>query len=174
MFIKAYHEKWPFSTIDRDDTSAYSDVCCTDLSMKPGSRDDCTDVGICLLVFSSKSYNVLGFCDFCFWENFFYIFYNFTFTFAYINTGGYIGITSSVVLSVCPIVSAPEPLNHFLPNLVWWCIIMRWCVMQKNWFTIFNVQVTARAYIIKIWLFSLYLLNCWSVCSQTWFDSTAS
>ena len=33
--------------------------------------------------------------------------------------------------------------------------------MQKNWFTVFNVRVTARAYITKIWLFLLYLLNCW-------------
>ena len=62
---------------------------------------------------------------------------------------------------------SPDPLNHFLPNLVWCCIIMRRCVMQKNWFTSFSVKVTARVYIIKIWLFLLYLLNCWSVCNQT-------
>ena len=68
----------------------------------------------------------------------------------------------------------PELHNHFGPDLIWWCIIMRWCVVQKNWFTIFNVKVTARAYIIKIWLFLLYLLNCWSSCNQTWFDSAAS
>ena len=35
-----------------------------------------------------------------------------------------------------------------------------------------NVKVTERAYIIKIWLLLLWLLNCWSVCNQTWFDST--
>ena len=29
-----------------------------------------------------------------------------------------------------------------------------------------------RAYIIKIWLFLLYLPNCWSICNQTRFDST--
>ena len=46
--------------------------------------------------------------------------------------------------------------------------------MRKNWFTIFNVKVTVRAYIIKIWLFSLYLLSWWSVCNQTWFYSTVS
>ena len=45
--------------------------------------------------------------------------------------------------------------------------------MQKKWFTVFNIKVTARAYVIKIWLFLLYLLKCWSVCNQTWFDSTA-
>ena len=50
---------------------------------------------------------------------------------------------------------------------------MRWCVMQKNWFTIFNVKVTARASIIKIWLFLLYVLNYWSICNQTVFNSTA-
>ena len=97
--------------------------------------------------------------------------------------GGYIGIAlSGWNLSICSSVRvsngvrpvSPELLNHFLPNLVWWCIIMRRCVLQKNWFTIFNVKVTVRAYIIKILLFLLYLLNCWSVCNQTWCGSTAS
>ena len=41
------------------------------------------------------------------------------------------------------------------------------CRAEKNWFTIVNVKVTVRAYIIKIWLFLLYLPNCWSVCNQT-------
>ena len=40
--------------------------------------------------------------------------------------------------------------------------------MWKNWFTIFNVKVTTRAYIVKIWLFLQYLINCWSICNQTW------
>ena len=51
---------------------------------------------------------------------------------------------------------------------------MRWSVMKKNWFTIFNVKVTARAYITKIWLFLLCLLNFWSVCRQTWFNGITS
>ena len=89
----------------------------------------------------------------------------------YLGGGGVILITlsicSSVHVSDCVCSLFPEPLNRVLPNLIWWCIIMRWCVMQKNWFTIFNVKVTARAYIIKIWLFLLYLLTC----NQTWFDS---
>ena len=84
--------------------------------------------------------------------------------------------------SVCPSVCvshfvwtmSPEPLNRFKPNLVWWCILTRWCVIQKNWFNIFNVKVTLRGYIIKIWLFLRYLLNCRSVCNQTWFVSAAS
>ena len=67
-----------------------------------------------------------------------------------------------------------EPQNILLPNLVWLCSIISQNVLQKNWFTVFNVKVTARAYIIKILLFLLYLLNCWSVCNQTWFDSTLS
>ena len=46
--------------------------------------------------------------------------------------------------------------------------------MQKNWFTILNVMVTVRVYIIKVWLFLLCLVNCWSVCNQTWFDNIAS
>ena len=45
-------------------------------------------------------------------------------------------------------------------------------VMQKDWFAILKVTVTARAHMIKIWKFLLYLLNCWSFCDQTWFDST--
>ena len=57
-------------------------------------------------------------------------------------------ICSSVHVSNCVRSISPEPLNHFffLPNLAWWCIIMRQCVIRKNWFTIFNVEVTARAY----------------------------
>ena len=37
-------------------------------------------------------------------------------------------------------------------------------------FIVFNVKVTARAYIIKILLFLLYLLNSLSVCNQTVFS----
>ena len=59
-----------------------------------------------------------------------------------------------------------EPRNILLPNLVCLCSIMSQSVMQKNWFTVFNVKVTARAYLFKIWLFLLYLLNCWSICNQ--------
>ena len=98
----------------------------------------------------------------------------------------YIGITLSVCqfvrLSGCHPVRvsdfvrtiSPEPLNHFKPNLVLWCIITRQIVRQKikNWFPIVNVKVTVRAYIIKIWLFLLYLPNCWSGCNQTRFDNT--
>ena len=67
-----------------------------------------------------------------------------------------------------------EPQNIFLPNLVWLCSIISQSVVQQSCLTVFNVEVTARAYIIKIRLFLLYLLNCWSVCNQTWFYSTAS
>ena len=38
-----------------------------------------------------------------------------------------------------------QPFLFFLPNVVWWCIITRRCVMWKSWFTIFNVKLTARA-----------------------------
>ena len=116
--------------------------------------------------------------------------------------------------------------NIWLPDLVLWCIIMSWSVMQKDWFAIlkvnvtttkkhpknpwilsrwyllnhkrsfsklgivmhhsesechakrliaiFKVKVTARAHTIKWWQFLLYLLNCWSFCYQTWFESTLS
>ena len=48
--------------------------------------------------------------------------------------------------------------------LVWWCSIMGQTVMQENWFAISKVKVIARAHMIKIWQFLLYLLNCWSFC----------
>ena len=53
-------------------------------------------------------------------------------------------------------------------------IIMSWSVLQKTCFAIFKVKVTASAYIIKIRLFLLYLINLWSVCNWTWFDGTSS
>ena len=64
-----------------------------------------------------------------------------------------------------------KPPNMLLPNLAWWCIIMNWSVMHKNWFAarIFRVKVTAKAHMIKIWQCLLYLLNCWSFCFQIWF-----
>ena len=67
-----------------------------------------------------------------------------------------------------------KPPNMLLLNLVLWCSIISRSVMQKDWFAIFKVKVTARAHMIKIWRFPLYLLNCWSFCYQTWFDSTLS
>ena len=85
-------------------------------------------------------------------------------------------------LCVCPcvwILSGQYLLNYslcckLLPNLVWWYIVMVWNVMQKNWFAISKVKVTARAYVIKVWLFLLYPLNFWSACNQIWFDGTLS
>ena len=75
----------------------------------------------------------------------------------YLGGGGGV-IFESLCLSICSsgCVSyrvcsiSPERVNQFLPNLIWWCIIMRQYVMWKNWLTIFNVKVTVRAYIIKI------------------------
>ena len=43
-----------------------------------------------------------------------------------------------------------EPQIILIPNMVLHCSIMSQIVMQKNWFTVFNVKVTARTYIIKI------------------------
>ena len=67
-----------------------------------------------------------------------------------------------------------ELQNILLPNLVWLCSIISLSVIQKDWFIVFNVKVTARADIIKIGRFLLYLLNCWSIYNQTWFDHTVS
>ena len=61
-----------------------------------------------------------------------------------------------------------KPPNTLFPNLVLWCIIMSWSVMQKDWIAIFEFKVTVRAHTIKIWQWLLYLLNCWSFHYQTW------
>ena len=70
-----------------------------------------------------------------------------------------LSICSSVRVSDRVRSVSSERLNHFLPTCVWCCITMRLCIMQKNWFIIFNVKVTATAYIIIIWPFLLYLLT---------------
>lgn len=44
----------------------------------------------------------------------------------------------------------------------------------KIWVAIFKGKVTVRAYIVWIWLFLLYRLNCFSFCNQTYFDGTSS
>ena len=41
-------------------------------------------------------------------------------------------------------------------------------VEKKKSFTSWRSKVTARAHMIKILLFLLYLLNCWFLCNQTW------
>ena len=58
----------------------------------------------------------------------------------------------------------------------WHCDAATWVKMscKKKLFAIFKVKVTARTHTIKIWQFLQYLLNCWSFCNQTWFDSTLS
>ena len=85
--------------------------------------------------------------------------------------GGYIGITLSICSSVCVIDCvhsvSPEPLNHILPNLVWWCIIPRRCVMRKNGLPTLMPRSQQGAYIIKIWLlYLLCLLNCCSIATK--------
>ena len=58
---------------------------------------------------------------------------------------------------------SPKPPNILFPNLILSFIIMSWCIMLKDWFAIFKVKVTARAHMIKVWQFLLYLMNCWFV-----------
>ena len=41
------------------------------------------------------------------------------------------------------------------PKLIWCCIVLRRCVMHKNWDAIFKVKITTRAYLNTIWLFQL-------------------
>ena len=99
------------------------------------------------------------------------------------NTGvGYIGITLSLCPSVClsclcfqfcldDVSFTTQPFLTKLGLVVYYHGVE---YHAKNWFTVFNVKVTARAYRIQIWLFLRFLLNCGSVCNQTWFDSTTS
>ena len=70
--------------------------------------------------------------------------------------------------------TSAKPPNILFSNLVLWYIITSLSVMQKDWFAIFKVKVTARAYMIKIWQCLLHLLSFWSFCYQTWFDSILS
>ena len=54
-----------------------------------------------------------------------------------------------------------EPQNILLPNLVWLCIIIiSQNVMQKNWFTVFNVKVTAKVQNVS----NICLNDIFSVC----------
>ena len=73
-------------------------------------------------------------------------------------------------------------MSRYLLNHQAFCVQTWYCdaslgvqsVMQKDCFAIFKVKATARAHMIKIWQFLLYLLNCWSFCYHIWFDSTLS
>ena len=52
--------------------------------------------------------------------------------------------------------------NVLLPNLVWWCITMSQTVFWKDCFATIKVKVRVTAHMIRIWLFLLYHLSCWS------------
>ena len=43
-----------------------------------------------------------------------------------------------------------EQLYILYSNLVWWCVVLSWCVMQKNWDAIFKVKDTIMAFDRKI------------------------
>ena len=67
------------------------------------------------------------------------------------------------------LVSSKLP-NVLLPTFELWCIIASQNVMQKDWFAIFKIKVTARAHDQNMTVstisseFLLYLLNCWIFC----------
>ena len=46
-------------------------------------------------------------------------------------------------------------LKLLLPNLVWLCFIMSLIVFQKDLFAVFEVKVTVKDQIIKMWLFDI-------------------
>ena len=59
-----------------------------------------------------------------------------------------------------------EPQNILLPILIWLCSIINQSVMQKNWFTVFNVKATAKGQMI--------LLNQQTFRCQTWYCDASS
>ena len=63
-------------------------------------------------------------------------------------------------------------LNILSPDLALW-YALSWVECHANRLVcFFKVKVTARAYMIKIWQFLLYLLNCWSFFYHTCFGRT--
>ena len=74
-------------------------------------------------------------------------------------------VCSFVLLSVCLILFGRYLLNHSTVfNQTWFGGVLSWgsaSCRKIGWLS--TVKVTAGAYIVNIWLFSLYLLNYWSV-----------
>ena len=62
-----------------------------------------------------------------------------------------------------------EPQNILFKKIVLWCSIMSQSILHENLSAIFKVKVTERAHVIEIWLFLLYVLNCWILGNQTWY-----
>ena len=62
---------------------------------------------------------------------------------------------------------------------IWYGEVASWARVSCGNFVvvvvaIFKVKVTARAHMIKIWLFLLYFLNCWFLGNQNWSSDTSS
>ena len=62
----------------------------------------------------------------------------------------------------------PSPQFHFFLAKGWQLYIMRLSVMWKDCCANFNIKVTMKVYMVEIWLFLVFLLNCWSFSNQTW------
>ena len=81
------------------------------------------------------------------------------------------------IFSLCGLVHSlsPEPLNHFFFFITKVGMVVYYheamCHTEKNWFTVYN---DIDGLYNQNMTFLLYLGNCWSVCNQPWFDSTAS
>ena len=82
------------------------------------------------------------------------------------------GVT--LVTHICS--HSAECLYASFCNQTWYCGAPPWAGMscEKKGDSIFKVKVTVWAYIIKIWLFLLWVLNQWVFCNQTQFDSRSS
>ena len=87
----------------------------------------------------------------------------------------HLSVCSSVCVSHRVRSVSPEPLNHFVTKLgmvVYNHEVM--CLAEKLVHCLQCRGHSKGLYMIKIWLFLLYLLNCWFVCKQTWFGSSTS
>ena len=69
-----------------------------------------------------------------------------------------------VKMSMCVQIIFSKSPDIWFPDLVLLCMVMSRSVTQKDWLAVFKVKVSARADMIKIWQFLLYLLNYWSFC----------
>ena len=91
--------------------------------------------------------------------------------------GGWAERGAGILESGCPSICRTFVQKIFSeppqPNLVWWCIIISWSVMQKGWVPIFKVKVTLRSnpQNFTVSLISWILLT---FCNQIWYNGASS
>ena len=66
-----------------------------------------------------------------------------------------------------------ELIILFQPNLGWWWITTSQSVKWKCYIAMFKVKASVKVHNFIICLFG-YLLNCWTFCSQTWYEDAST